>query len=167
MKNIIFSETQRFRQKWISLLLMLLIMLFVYGIIRQTIFDIPFGDNPAPSWLLGIFLLIPTSLFIVFQNSMLQVEVSEADITFLFRPFHKRAKKIHWSEIEKIYVRQYKPIREYGGWGLRMGSKGKAYTTQGNMGLQIELKTGKQILLGTQKSTELKSILETHSLYKA
>jgi len=43
-----------------------------------------------------------------------------------------------------------------------MGGKkaGVAYNISGNMGLQLELKNGKKILLGTRKPTELEDVLK-------
>lgn len=166
MEQIIFKETQRFRQKWIFILLGIIILLFIYAIIQQTILKIPFGDNPAPTWLLGIFSLIPVLFLVLFYRSKLQLEISEKELTFHFRPFHKKAKKISWSEIQQAYTRKYSPISEFGGWGLRRGLKGKAYTTSGDFGLQLKLKNGTQILLGSQKVEELEQILQEKGLYK-
>lgn len=51
---------------------------------------------------------------------------------------------------------------DYGGWGLRLGffGKGRAYNISGNIGMQIVFKDGKKLLIGTQKSAEIKSFLE-------
>nr|MBP6978828.1 hypothetical protein [Lentimicrobiaceae bacterium] len=56
----------------------------------------------------------------------------------------------------------YSTIGEYGGWGYRMGGKkaGVAYNISGNMGLQLELKNGKKILLGTKKPVEMEEALK-------
>ena len=50
---------------------------------------------------------------------------------------------------------------EYGGWGIRTISlkKNIAYTISGDKGLQIELKDGKKILLGTQNPEEVEKIV--------
>lgn len=63
--------------------------------------------------------------------------------------------------MEKCYVRTYSPIREYGGWGFRqaLGEKGKAYNVKGNKGIQIQLKTGKNILIGTQKEKDAQQVI--------
>ncbi|MBC8644094.1 hypothetical protein H9W95_08645 [Flavobacterium lindanitolerans] len=62
----------------------------------------------------------------------------------------------------KSYVRQYAPIAEYGGWGLRydfMG-KGKALNVSGNKGLQLKFTDNKKLLIGTNKPDELTEILK-------
>ena len=58
-------------------------------------------------------------------------------------------------EIESIESVIYRPIGDFGGWGIRFGFKAKAYTTKGNKGVMINLKTGRKVLFGSQKSKEL------------
>ena len=59
-------------------------------------------------------------------------------------------------------MRTYKPIVEYGGWGLRSGvfGSGQAFNVYGNIGLQLELKNRKKLLIGTQKKYEIEKALE-------
>jgi hypothetical protein len=65
--------------------------------------------------------------------------------------------------VASIEVRKYSPIKEYGGWGFRYGFKnGKAYNISGNMGLQLILKNGDRILIGTQKPEELETYLKNN-----
>ncbi len=39
--------------------------------------------------------------------------------------------------MNEFYARKYRPIREYGGWGIRYGWNGRAYSTSGNEGVQL------------------------------
>lgn len=73
-----------------------------------------------------------------------------------------RYKKISWDRISKAFVRQYNPITEYGGWGLRLGllGKGKAFNVSGNKGLQLVYDNGKRFLLGTQRPEEVERVLK-------
>ena len=61
----------------------------------------------------------------------------------------------------KSYVRQYSPIIEYGGWGLRFGifGKGTAFNVSGNKGLQLEFINNKKLLIGTNKPDALTETL--------
>ena len=63
-EQVIFREVQRPQQIWIWILILGIAILMWYGFIQQIIFDIPFGDKPAPNgalialWLvLGLLLL--------------------------------------------------------------------------------------------------------------
>jgi hypothetical protein len=49
----------------------------------------------------------------------------------------------------------YSSLRDYGGWGIRYGSKGKAYNVSGSRGVRLELSNGKRLLIGSQRPEEL------------
>ena len=57
-------------------------------------------------------------------------------------------------------MRKYSPLREFGGWGYRVGPGGKAFNMQGNMGLQLEMMGGEKLLIGTRKPEELAAWVE-------
>jgi len=57
-------------------------------------------------------------------------------------------------------VLTYSPISDYGGWGIRYGSIGKAYNVSGNRGVQLELLNGERILIGSQKPEELAAAID-------
>jgi hypothetical protein len=52
-----------------------------------------------------------------------------------------------WEDIESLELKRINPLREFGGWGLRYGKLGTAYTTRGRYILHIVQKTGKPINL--------------------
>lgn len=75
-------------------------------------------------------------------------------------PFQFRYKFYNWNTIRASYVRKYSPVREYGGWGVRVGFNAtKAYTMSGNIGLQLILQNGKKVLIGTNRPDHLKRVL--------
>ncbi len=82
-------------------------------------------------------------------------EVRNDGIYICYFPFHRSFHTISFKEIRRYEVRTYRPIMEYGGWGIRYGTKGKAYNVSGNRGLQLELSNGKQLLIGSQRVEEL------------
>jgi hypothetical protein len=97
----------------------------------------------------------------------LSTRIDEEGIQYQFYPFHFSMKKISWDKIEKVAVRTYLPMSEFGGWGLRGGfffnkCKEKAVNISGNIGIKLILKSGKKLLIGTQKESEAKSVLETY-----
>lgn len=158
--EFLFSEKQRFNQPWIWILLIGLNALFLYAIVQQLIFKIPFGNNPAPDGLLIVFMLIPIAITWLFYRFELTTGVTKEAVIFQLKPLHSKPEKINWTEIEKASIRTYSPLKEYGGWGYRLSSNGKAYNVRGNQGLQLELKNGKKILIGTQKAKELEQTLK-------
>ncbi|MFH2143850.1 MAG: DUF6141 family protein [Bacteroidota bacterium] len=145
-----FKEIQKFRQKWIWFIVFGLFLLSVYAIVQQIVFRIPFGNNPAPDYGLFIISAGMALLVILFLSTKLITEIDSEGIRYRYIPFHFKTRKILWSDVDKAYVRIYSPLMEYGGWGIRYSSNGKAFNVQGNKGLQLELKNGKKILFGTQ-----------------
>lgn len=109
------------------------------------------------SFILIILLLILIAL--LFGFAKLTTMVDKAGIEYRFFPFHLKFQRIAWDKIDKFNVVTYHPIGDYGGWGIRSGKNGKAYNISGDKGLQIQLKTGKTLLIGTQNDVELNNFL--------
>ena len=86
-------------------------------------------------------------------------EIKKDGIQITFTPFTNFI--IPFNKIRSYKIRKYRPILEYGGWGIRFNRTGKAYTVSGKIGLQIELSNGKEILIGTENPEKL-----LHSLNK-
>ena len=155
-----FKESQKFDQWWLQLMFYSGIGLCIYVSVQQLLYKIPFGNNPAPDGLLIFFILLYLIIFILFQSTRLITEIDAREIRYRFYPFQTRFKTILRSDIEKMEVITYRPIIDYGGWGVRFGRKGMAYNVSGNIGLLISRKNGKTILIGTQKPDEMKEKLE-------
>jgi len=167
----VFKEEQRFTQTWLIIILIIAIgvpfLLGVYGIIQQIIYKTPLGQRPMSDVGLIIFTISMFLLTLLIFLIKLTTKIDEKGIQYQFYPFHFSMKKISWNEISKVGVRTYLPISEFGGWGLRGGfffnkGKEKAVNISGNIGIQLILKNGKKLLIGTQKESEAKNVLETY-----
>lgn len=158
--NLLFFEKQRFHQWWLYLILIAINGFFVYLFVQQIIFDQPFGAQPMSNQSLLIALLVSILITFFLANFKLEIKIKNDGLYIRFFPFHFSFRHYRWDAIEKLYLRKYSPLGEYGGWGYRFGSGGKAYTISGNQGLQIELKNNKKLLIGTQKREELESVLK-------
>lgn len=162
VSNMIFIEKQKFRQWWVMLVLLGLNAIIVIAIFSQLIFEKPFGQNPMSNFglILTAFFVLLFSAFIFIIR--LETRIGAEGIHVCFFPFHLKFKKFSWDEISQCYVREYAPIGEFGGWGLRFGlfGQGNAWNVAGNKGLQIEFKNGKKLLIGTQKPELMAEALE-------
>jgi hypothetical protein len=63
--------------------------------------------------------------------------------------------RIPLKNVARAYARTYRPLREYGGWGIRYGFDGKAFNMRGNQGVQLVLQNGEKVLIGSQRPAEL------------
>jgi len=113
------------------------------------------GSQEESPWLLLIAMLVNTALALVFLFGSLKTSYSNSGISIKFYPFLFKEKLISWDEVTSAEIREAKPIREYGGWGVRFSRNGKAYTTQGNWGLQLVFKNKKKLFIGTQLPEDL------------
>jgi hypothetical protein len=163
-EDVIFYENQKFRQWWLWCGFLFFFIIQIYGLIQQIIFDKPFGNNPASNTTFVIIIIVYIGFIFFFYtiNFSTKILKDKEDIFIRYFPLQISYHKIHIKDIKKSYVRTYNPIIDYGGWGIRYGlrSSGLCYNVSGNKGLQLELKNGKLILLGSQKPDELKNILD-------
>ena len=137
-----FEEDQKFRQWWLWAI-MLTTLIFTTIITKFNIFSVT------------LFFLVLALLYI----SKLRVKVSNKVIYYQFFPFHLKAHQIRLKEIESFKSITYSPITDYGGWGIRYSFRGTAYNVSGNKGVHIELKSGKKILFGSQRSQEFEDAI--------
>ena len=124
MKELIFKEKQKFTQKWLWLILIILPLLI-------TISPIDLSSDPKLSYLIILMSLSPMILFYFIE---LRVMLSNKGLQYQFFPFHLKSYTIKLDEITSFEELTYSPIKDYGGWGIRYGFKGKAYNVSGNKG---------------------------------
>jgi hypothetical protein len=99
-----------------------------------------------------------SSLF--FFITKLETLVCEEGIYVRFFPFQIKFRFFGWDKLAKCHVRKFRPIVEFGGWGIKGRSrKNYSLTVSGNQGLQLETVEGSRILIGTQCPDELTATL--------
>ncbi len=158
----LFSEKQRFGQKWIWAILIGANLIFFYGVFYQIFLRKSFEDNSMSN----MQLLMASGLMLLFTLAILTLKletyIKKDGIYVRFFPFHLTLKKYSWDNIQRFSVRQYDPIIEYGGWGFRFGflKKGMAFNVSGNKGIQLVLKNGSRLLIGTNKPDEASETLK-------
>ena len=166
----IFKEVQRFNQWWLIALFISVYSVIGYKFLlfyreKETFNNDELSEQIFP----GVILVLTTILIFSLK---LKTRIDENGISYQFSPFHLKAKYIPWESIERCSVRKYSPILEFGGWGFRgilklklfgIGKNGKAYNVRGNIGIQMILKDGAKILIGTQEKEQAKQVLKNYS----
>ncbi|KGK97805.1 hypothetical protein LI82_08515 [Methanococcoides methylutens] len=156
-----FREVQKFRQFWITSLVLIPAVMTLYGAYQQLVLGHPFGSNPASDTTMSFLTIIFGFLFPVFIFSMkLVTEVRGDGVYVRFFPFHLSFKKFGYTDIASYKAVHYSALRDYGGWGIRYGKNGKAYNISGNDGVMLEFTNGKHLLIGSQKVHELLMALD-------
>jgi len=104
----------------------------------------------------------PIGVLLLFLMLKLETEVRPDGLYVRFFPFHINFKRFGAEDLSEYYARQYKPVLEYGGWGIRYSlRKGKAYNVSGNEGVQLVFKNGKRLLIGSQRAEELEEAIRS------
>ena len=102
------------------------------------------ADSEPFDWF-GLVILGVVALLIFAIK--LHVTINTEGITYKYPPFHIKPKQMPWANIESAELMKINPLKEFGGWGLRYGKLGAAYTTRGRYILHIVQKKGKPINL--------------------
>ena len=102
---------------------------------------------------LGIILPLLLSRF------RLRVRVEPNHLQVHWVPFIY--KSIPLTRITRWQAVTYRPLRDFGGWGIRRAWNGSiwAYTISGNRGVRLEFTEGKPLLIGSQRAEELAAAL--------
>ena len=157
--TILFEESQRFSQQLFRIILFLVSALFVYAFIQQVVMGQPFGNKPMSNK--GIIAAISfLSIFnLLFYSMQLVTTIDEDAISVRFYPFHFFPKRFEWSQLQDVIIREYKPLKEYGGWGLRGVGNKKTMTVAGNWLVEVVFVNGQSLLIGTKQPEEMKAAL--------
>jgi hypothetical protein len=158
----LFTEEQSFRQPWLWGVLVGMDAAFFTLLFAQFFGPVPprpFGTGDLVIMIMaGLLCLGITFLFVTLK---LATRVTRSDISIQFSPFHRKPVIIPFSDISQWSLRTYRPVLEYGGWGIKYGKGGLAYNVSGNKGLQLVLKDGRKILIGTRKPEHLEAAVES------
>lgn len=129
-----YREVQRFRQPWLWALLGAVALLMVVL---------------GPVAWLGLGVVGAVAVFIFALR--LETEVRTDGVYVRLWPVHRSFRRIPWAELERYEARQYSPLREFGGWGIRWAPGKIAYNVSGNQGVWLERTNDRSILVGSQR----------------
>ena len=153
-----FQEQQRMRQWWLIAIVIGVAVLGWYFLIEQIVRGNDVGSNPGPDWVVVLlWLLTGIGMPVFFWWFKLDTRVDNDGIHITMAPFSNRT--IERSDIDKFGSRTYKPILEFGGWGVRGFGSNRAYNINGNRGVQLELTNGDRILIGSQRPGALEAAI--------
>ena len=156
-----FKEEQYFRQPWLWIVILFFPSFSLYGLFKQLMMGIPIGNNPISNeGVISFSVFIGLGLPILFWFMNLKIRVSKKGFHYQFFPIHIKERLIPFEDISQFKAREYSPLKEFGGWGIRYGFESKAYNVKGNKGLQIVLTNGRKILFGSQHHKELEKALK-------
>ncbi len=155
----LFSEQQRFKQIWLWILLLGINGFFFFGLIKQLIFGEKLGNRPMSNGGLVITTLLILLISILVISTRLDTVIKTDGMYVRLFPIQWTFRFYSWDKLQQLYVRQYSPIGEYGGWGFRGFRSNRALNISGDKGIQLIMRDGTKLLIGTQKADEVREIL--------
>ncbi|MFC1738831.1 DUF6141 family protein [Planctomycetota bacterium] len=160
--NVIFHEEQKF-SLWIRIAVLIVMFdavtlsyLALHEMLTQ---QQSYETQPIIRHII-VGILLPITIAVLFLMLKLETQVRTDGLYVRLLPIHIRFKRFSPDDLSEFYTRTYHPILEYGGWGIRygwfwFGKPGKAYNVRGNKGIQLVLKNGKKLLIGSQRPEQL------------
>jgi hypothetical protein len=155
--EIIFEEIQSSAQRPMHIFFRLVVLL----LLSATVVTLYYSGGVIEEQTL--FYFAGASLFLIFlslSSTRLITQVRTDGIYVRFPPFQTGFTCYTWDMIEEAYIRDYEPLTEYGGLGIRIGPSGNAFTVGGTTGLQLVLRDGQRMLITTHHPEELITSLE-------
>jgi len=143
-----FVEEQGFSPALLGGIAAGVVVLGVAIVLSQS--DLP--DAERRSALLTV-LFLPLLLAAVLLFFRLRTQVGHERLVVGF-PLGLR-RTIPLSEIRSAEPVTYRPLRDFGGWGLRFGRAGMIYSTRGNRAVRLHMSSGKVVFVGSQRPEEL------------
>ena len=159
--DVLFSEQQRFRQWWFWLIITIAVVAAIGSIIASMTQNQQENNSGSLVGLLIAILFI--GIFLIFFFILrLELQIKQDGIYVRFFPLQFSTRFYPWTNIVRVFVKKYRPIVDFGGWGIRYGlfGKGKVLNVSGNIGLQLIFTDNKKLLIGTQQAERLDKILQ-------
>ena len=103
-------------------------------------------------WIYGIVILVVAILAAV-ATMRQTTRVTPDAVTVRFGILYKTSIPI--AEVRQAEAVAYRPIAEYGGWGIRGFGKKRALNARGNRGVLLTRADGSTLMIGSQKPREL------------
>jgi len=156
----LFHEEQRFRQTRTRILtaippvVMLLIAIWQVGLGHKW-GKSPLSDTNVIGWTLFLILF-----YLGLNRSKLVTEVQPGELRFKLLA---QRYTIELKGVQSVKIVNFDPVRDWGGYGRRQTSRGRAYIAGGNRGVELEFNIGGVVLVGTERPAELAKVLREQS----
>lgn len=132
---------------------------FVQGILAFLALEVALAvwlaEENDPLWAAaigyGVLALVATLLLV----GGLRTEVHDDRLVVWMKGLRRRA--VPWGEVVSAEAITIRPLRDYGGWGIRYGGKARGwiYNVRGTGAVRFMLQGGRVLVVGTQRPERL------------
>ena len=160
---LLFREKQAFRVGYAKIAMAMPPAILSVICCLRILFHHPLGYRSVTNGDLLFLTILTLVVYIRLITVRLVTELRSGQLSVAMKGFWREI-HVPVAEIRVAVPVEYKPIEEYGGYGVRSGPRGQAYIAWGNQALQVELRDGRRLLVGSQRSQELaRCIVEVQS----
>jgi hypothetical protein len=157
---VLFRETQSFRLGYAKIALAMPPAILAVISCRQIFFHHPWGNPPVTNGNLLFLTILILFVYLRLITVRLVTELQPEQLRVAMKGFWRRV-RVPVADIRTAAAIEYDPVSEYRGYGIRSGPRGQAYIASGNQAVQLELRDGRTLLIGSQQPYELaRSIVE-------
>ena len=135
---------------WMSLVTVLLpIVMIVTAIFSWT----------SEIWVSVVLLIV--GLLLVLPNGGQRIMVTRNYLLVRWGLIGIKVLKLEMKDISSASLREFSPLKDFGGYGIRFNREMKAYFLRGSLGVLVETGNGKKYLLGSDRPEDLYTVLST------
>lgn len=150
----LFHEEQRFRQRRLRVLTAVPPVVLSLLAIWQVGLGHPFGKQPMTNGGIIAWSIFLWLVYLRLNTLKLVTEVGPAEITVKMRGL-LRSYGIALTSIKSARPVTFHPGRDWGGYGFRSSSRGRAFLAEGTRGVELEMSQGGIVVIGSQRPDEL------------
>jgi len=153
----VYREVQYIRRHWLVLTLVGISVGGLFLIIRHRQMNQSLGAFFDMT--MGVSVLLTVLLAVWFMKARLVTEVRQ-DGLFVHYEWLWKPKEISYAEIASVEAFTYRPIRDYGGWGIRRGKGEYMWNAYGDRAVRLHFKSGVAFSLGSETPEKLVGAIE-------
>jgi hypothetical protein len=119
------------------------------------------GDEPHNERVLGAIILAVVGVVIHWMLAGLTVRLYRDDMEMSLGRVPLIRKRVRYEDILDLQSVTYRPLMEFGGWGVRFRGQKKAWTARGNHAVVLHLSDGTQLYVGSDHAHRLEERIRT------
>ena len=105
----------------------------------------------------GISLICTGAMLVCLTAALgsLRVQVNARQLVLRGGMIGIRLLRLNLSEIVDIRVETFRPLADFGGWGIRRAGNTRAFILRGNRGVRVQTRIGKEYVIGSNEPEKL------------
>lgn len=151
---LLFHEAQALGQWHARVVLAMPPAGLIFIAIRQLVWHHPFGTPPISNGGILFLTLLSLLVYVRLITVRLVTDLRPAELAVGLRGLWRK-RKIPLDQVRGAKEVEYDAVRDFGGYGIRSGRRGQAYIASGNRGVELELRDGEKVLIGSQDPARL------------